>query len=126
MVKRIVVTDRSNNRLQFLDMEGNHLKTVGGYLLPANIDVHEDLLMVPELQARITLLGPDDEIVAPLGDDAEYRKAALANKKEMRTKPDTWQDGRFIHPHDACFDKEGNILVAEWVSTGRITKLTRL
>ena len=67
MEKRIVVTDRSNNRLQFLDMEGNHLKTVGGYLLPANIDVLEDLLMVPELQARITLLGPDDEIVARLG-----------------------------------------------------------
>ncbi len=124
--KRIVVTDRSNNRLQFFDLQGNHLKTMGDYLLPANVDSYGDLLLIPELLGRLTLLGPDDNVVARLGDDAEYRKLLLANKKEMRTKPDTWQDGRFIHPHDACFDKEGNILVAEWVQTGRVTKLTRV
>ena len=107
-------------------LEVNHLKTVGGYLLPANVDLYEDMLMIPELQGRITLLGPNDEIVARLGDDAEYRKELLANKMAMRKKPDTWEDGRFIHPDDACFDKEGNILVAEWVQTGRITKLTRV
>lgn len=28
--------------------------------------------------------------------------------------------------HDACFDKNGDIFVAEWVETGRITKLTRM
>jgi len=27
--------------------------------------------------------------------------------------------GKFVHPHDACFDKDGNIYVVEWVSTGR-------
>lgn len=124
--KRIVVTDRSNNRMQFLDIQGNHLKTLGGYLLPANVDLYENLLMIPELQARITLLDEDDNVVARLGDDAEYRKTVVANKNAMRGKPNTWQDGRFIHPHDACFDKEGNIIVAEWVSTGRVTKLTRL
>lgn len=124
--KRIVVTDRSNNRVQFLDLNGNHLKTLGDYLMPANVDVYENLLMIPELHARITLLDEDDNIVARLGDDAEYRKALLADKMAMRKNPRTWQDGRFIHPHDACFDKEGNILVAEWVSTGRITKLTRV
>lgn len=123
---RIVVTDRSNNRLQFLDIDGNHLKTMNDFLLPANVDLYGDLLMVPELQARITLMDPEDNIVARLGDDAEYRKALLANKMEMRTKPKSWQDGRFIHPHDACFDKEGSILVAEWVVTGRVSKLTRL
>ena len=40
--------------------------------------------------------------------------------------PDQWQDGVFVHPHDACFDPEGNVFVAEWVQTGRVTKLTRL
>ena len=44
----------------------------------------------------------------------------------MRTKPETWQDGRFIHPHDACFDRDGNIFVVEWVSTGRVTKLRKV
>jgi hypothetical protein len=29
-------------------------------------------------------------------------------------------------PHDACFDPAGNIFVAEWVHTGRITKLRKV
>jgi hypothetical protein len=46
--------------------------------------------------------------------------------KGVRAHPDQWPTGRFIHPHDACFDREGNIFIAEWVATGRITKLRRL
>ena len=45
---------------------------------------------------------------------------------KLRTQPDRRQDGYFVHPHDACFDREGNIFVAEWVSIGRVTKLSRL
>ena len=37
-----------------------------------------------------------------------------------------WHDGRFVHPHDACFGLGGDIFVAEWVSTGRVSKLKRL
>ncbi|HVJ69698.1 MAG TPA: hypothetical protein VM510_17100, partial [Caulifigura sp.] len=29
-------------------------------------------------------------------------------------------------PHDACFDPQGNIYVAEWVATGRVSKLKRV
>jgi len=123
---RLVVADRANNRLQWFSIDGKHLKTQGDYLLPANVDQRGDLLLVPELQARITLVGPNDEVVARLGDDAQYRKKLLANKMKLRTEPDKWQDGRLLHPHDACFDQEGNIIVAEWVSTGRVSKLTRV
>jgi len=45
---------------------------------------------------------------------------------ESRREPQRWQSGKFLHPHDACFDSQGNIFVAEWVATGRITKLRRL
>ena len=38
----------------------------------------------------------------------------------------SWKPGKFLHPHDACFDSAGNIFVAEWVHTGRITKLRKL
>jgi hypothetical protein len=41
----------------------------------------------------------------------------------MRAKPEEWQAGKFIHPHDACFDKDGNIFVTEWVATGRVSLL---
>ena len=62
-----------------------------------------------------------------IGDD---RDRILADKKAskgftIRTDASKWEQGKFVHPHDACFDREDNIYVAEWVSTGRVTKLTR-
>jgi hypothetical protein len=47
-------------------------------------------------------------------------------KFQVRTDPKYWIPGRFVHPHDACFDHDGNIFVAEWVQTGRISKLRRV
>ncbi len=80
-------------------------------------------MLVPDLHARITLLGRNHEVLAQLGDDEAWRSEVLANKMAMRREPKRWQPGRFVHPHDACFDAEGNIYVTEWVSTGRVTKL---
>lgn len=37
-----------------------------------------------------------------------------------------WQQGKFVQPHDACFDRKKNIYVAEGVCSGRVTKLTRV
>ncbi|PYV80668.1 MAG: hypothetical protein DMG93_18305 [Acidobacteria bacterium] len=34
--------------------------------------------------------------------------------------------GRFVCPHGACFDHEGNVFVVEWVEAGRVTKLRRI
>ena len=122
----ICVADRANNRLQWLTPSGEHVRTQDGFLLPANIDVQGDLLLVPELQARITLLDESNEVVARLGDDEQWRQSVLAEKNRMRRQPDRWQAGRFVHPHDACFDAEGNILVAEWVQGGRVSRLRRV
>ena len=123
----VVVADRANGRLQWFTPEGEHLQTVGGLSLPANVDTHRGLMLVPELAARVTLLNAQNEVVARLGDDAEWRgKIADDKKKEIRKHPDQWPAGKFIHPHDACFDAHGNIFVAEWVATGRVTKLRKL
>ena len=46
--------------------------------------------------------------------------------KNLRGQPDKWLPGQFVHPHDACFAPNGDIFVAEWVGTGRITKLERV
>lgn len=124
--KQIVVADRGNMRLQWFTLEGIHVRTQGGFLLPANIDSRGDLLLVPELQAQITLLDKENNVAAVLGGDPEWRKKVLADKMALRQKPAEWQDGKFLHPHDACFDNEGNIIVAEWVQGGRVTKLTKV
>lgn len=123
----IAVADRAHNTLQILSLDGTYKKTVDGFGLPANIDTQGDLMLVPELVARVSLLDRNHNTVATIGDD---RERILADKKEsktfaIRTDESKWQQGKFVHPHDACFDLEGNIYVAEWVSTGRISKLVR-
>ena len=56
----------------------------------------------------------------------QVSQQVFADKFAMRKNPSQWQNGRFVHPHDACFDAEGNIFIAEWVATGRVTKLKKL
>lgn len=120
----VVVCDRAHHTLQYLTLDGKHIETLDGYGLPANVDSWQDLLVVPELFARLTLLGPGNKVVARLGDDHERIRAD--SKFAIRGDKTLWQDGRFVHPHDACFDADGNIFVAEWVGTGRVSKLKRL
>lgn len=124
----IVVADRANKRLQWFTPEGKHLKTLDGFILPANMDIHKDVMLVPDLSARVTLLDKNDQVIAHLGEDENWRKEVLKDGMKLRGQPkgEGWVSGKFLHPHDACFDRHGNIFVAEWVNTGRITKLRKL
>jgi hypothetical protein len=121
----VVVADRANNRLQWFSLDGKHQKTLGGFIVPANVDRYGDLLLVPDLSARITLLDADNTLIHLAEDDA-WRKEVLAKGKRLRREPARWAAGKFVHPHDACFDADGNIIVAEWVSTGRVSKLRKV
>lgn len=120
--QEIVVCDRAHHTLQFLDMKGNYLRTMKGFGLPANIDTYHDLMLVPELHARVSILDKGNKVLARLGDDVKR----VTSVKGIRDDSSKWIDGKFVHPHDACFDLEGNIFVAEWVQTGRISKMTRI
>ena len=123
---KLVVADRANKRLQWFGLDGKHIKTLGGFLFPADIDTQGDLMLVPDLHARVTLLDKNNEVITQFGDDPAWRSKVLDGKIGMRGKPALWQPGKFIHPHDACFDARGNIYIAEWVVTGRITKLEKI
>jgi DNA-binding beta-propeller fold protein YncE len=120
----VIIADRKNDRLQWFTLEGKHKETKDGFLLPANVDTFGELMLVPELQARITLLDGKNNVVARFGDDAEWRANVM--KMKARQHPENCPAGKFLHPHDACFDANGNIFIAEWVATGRITKLRKL
>jgi DNA-binding beta-propeller fold protein YncE len=119
---KIVVTDRAHNTLQIFDLAGKYLETITGFGLPANIDSRGDLLLVPELGSRVSLLDRQYKVLAHLGSDTER----VQQTKGVREDEKLWLDGKFVHPHDACFDRNGDILVAEWVRSGRVTKLTRV
>jgi hypothetical protein len=124
----VVVADRANKRLQWFTLEGKHLKTLDGFILPANVDAHHDVLLVPDLSARITLLDKDDKVITQLGEDPAWREQVLKDGMKLRgsANGEGWVAGKFLHPHDACFNRAGDIFVAEWVHTGRITKLRKL
>lgn len=122
----LVVADRANARLQYFTLDGKHLSFVEGLSFPAHFDIRGTDLLVPDLHARVTIMDGANQPIVHLGHDAEWTKEVLSNGFAMRRTPERWQAGRFIHPHDACYDAAGNIFVVEWVATGRVTKLRRV
>ncbi len=123
--KSLVVADRANARLQYFTLDGKHLGFVKDVSFPAHFDIRGDVLLVPDLHARVTLFDKDNKVLVHLGYDPAWTKKVLDGFK-VRGKPEEWLPGKFVHPHDACFDKDGNIFVVEWVQTGRITLLRKL
>jgi hypothetical protein len=121
----LIVADRANARLQYFSLDGKHLGFLYDVLFPAHFDIRGDLLLVPDLHARVSLFDKDNAPIVHLGDDLAWRKQALAGFK-ARMKPEACPAGKFIHPHDACFDHDGNIFVVEWVHTGRVTLLKKV
>src|SRR5262245_27550238 len=122
---QVVVADRANARLQYFTLDGGHVGIVNEVLFPAHFDIRGDVLLVPDLHARVSLFDRDNKPIVHLGDDPAWRKKVLDGFK-VRGQPAEWQAGKFVHPHDACFDKDGNIYVAEWVATGRVSFLRKV
>jgi hypothetical protein len=123
----LVVADRANARLQYFTLDGKFISIVGGVSFPAHFDIRGTDLLVPDLHARVTILDKDNNVAEHLGYDQAWTDRVLdGGKLSLRGKPDQWQSGRFVHPHDACYDKDGNIFVVEWVPTGRVTKLRKV
>jgi hypothetical protein len=119
----LAIADRANARIQYFDIDGKHLSFVTDLLFPADIDIRGDVMLVSDLHARMTLLDRDNRVITHLGEDAQWRASVLADQFAMRGQRQRWQNGRFVHPHDACFDQDGNILVVEWVIGGRASLL---
>lgn len=119
----VVVADRANARLQYFTLDGKYLSTLTDVSFPAHFDIRGKELLVPDLHARVTILDADNKVVTHLGYDPQWTEQVLANKLALRKQPEKWEAGRFVHPHDACYDADGNIFVVEWVPTGRVTKL---
>jgi len=120
---RILVADRSNERLQYFSLDGKHLATIKpaearGYRHPCHFDQRGDVMVCPGLHGRVTILDKENKIVAILGDNTDPATSGKNNATPDKRKP-----GIFCAPHGASFDRAGNIYVTEWVSDGRVMKL---
>ncbi|MCA9101158.1 MAG: peptidase [Pirellulales bacterium] len=120
----LIVADRANFRMQYFTLDGQHVSFLEDVLFPADVDIRGDVLLVPDLHARVSLFDADNKPIVHLGDDPEW--TAEVKKFEIRKDRSLFRPGRFVHPHDACFDADGNIFVVEWVAPGRVTKLRKV
>jgi sugar lactone lactonase YvrE len=118
----LTVADRANARIQRFTLDGKHVDFIGGTNMPCHFDYFKNGdVVIPDLGARVTLMDRNNQVLAQLGDDS----ASTWRQTRTQTR-DHFTPGKFVCPHGACFDHEGNIFVVEWVEVGRVTKLKRV
>lgn len=116
---RLVVADRSNRRLQYLSLEGEHLWYIKEDIRrPCHFKTRGELMLVPDLESVVLLLNRNNIVVARLGDGHPTSLRGAAREDFI--------PGKFIHPHDGIFLANGDILIAEWVPIGRMTLLRKV
>lgn len=120
--EEVLVADRSNERMQWFSLDGKFLRIAKPELRhPCHFDERNGILLCPGLAARVSLIDKENKLLAALGDNEDPAK-----RRGNGVPKEQWKEGQFIAPHGACFDKDGNILVAEWVKPGRVTKLRKV
>jgi sugar lactone lactonase YvrE len=119
----LLVADRGNRRFQYFSLDGKHLRfsAEGDVKMPCHFDQRKGLLLTPDLEARVTLMDAGDRVLAQLGEDSSGTWGQMRRKARAE-----FVAGKFVCPHSACFDGDGNIFVVEWVEVGRVTKLRKI
>ncbi|HEX9795207.1 MAG TPA: hypothetical protein VGC54_14580 [Planctomycetota bacterium] len=118
----LTVADRENHRLQYFDLDGEHLGMLDHDLRrPCHAHQHGSDLVVADLAGRVSIFDAEDKLVTHLGDQPDPAKRA--NNGVAR---ELWQTGEFISPHCAHWDASGDLYVMDWLSAGRLTKLRRV
>ncbi|MDE0087668.1 MAG: peptidyl-alpha-hydroxyglycine alpha-amidating lyase family protein [Candidatus Poribacteria bacterium] len=107
---RVMVADRSNNRIQFFTLDGEYIEEWGDLLQPDTIFIDEDeLVYIAELDQRISIMTLDGEVVSQWGSE------------RGSTVP-----GEFLAcPHGIWVDSHGDIYVGEVQADARLQKYIR-
>jgi hypothetical protein len=115
----------ANSRIQYFTLDGKPLNVVkSGVRWPSTFDFRNGVMLMPDLKAVVSLFDANNKLITHLGDG---RKLDGKTYEGIRDKDESaFTSGQFIAPHGACFDLNGNILVAEWVEVGRVTRLRRV
>lgn len=118
---RVLVADRANVRLQWFTLDGKYLAQVREELrFPCHFDQRGDEILIPDLHGRLTIFDKDNKLVTHLGDNPDAAKRGNNGVPQEQLVP-----GQFCSPHQAIWDRAGNIYCVEWLTYGRVTKLRR-
>jgi sugar lactone lactonase YvrE len=108
---RVWVCDRSNNRIQIFDTNGNYLEERTGLLQPDTIyfDPNEDVVYVAELEQQISVWTLDGELISKWGGAQRSHKP-----------------GEFAYcPHGIWADSRGDLYVGQVQGDGALQKFVR-
>ena len=119
----LLVADRGNHRIVRYTLDDKPIDIIGGTRSPCHFHEHKRVVVVPDLQSRVTLFDKDNKVIVHLGEGHYEGGIGKIRNTEDRSK---FQPGKFVAPHGAIFDHAGNIFVVEWVEIGRVTKLRNL
>lgn len=118
---RLICTDRLNNRLIQMELDGSVVSVFGTELrFPSALALFEDELAIAELDGRVTILGMDGSVLTTIGTNE--------NPDQIRTNsvsPNAWQADLFYAPHGIAYNKNGDLFVSEWSKWGRVVHLER-
>jgi hypothetical protein len=105
---QVFVADRQNHRIQIFTPDGEYMTEWTGFRQPCSVYIDdEELVYVPELQARFSILDIEGRVVARWGGEKSK------------------EPGLFIAPHCACVDSRGDLYVGETLEGSRIQKFER-
>lgn len=117
----LVITDRGNSRLQRFTLEGKRIDALAGTSkMPCSLHERNGEVVMADLLSKVIILNRENKVISVLG-EGEYSREDWSTVRNQAHG--TFAPGRFVCPHSACFDHEGNIFVVEWVESGRVTKL---
>ena len=108
---KLWVLDRSNNRIQFFDTEGNYLEQWTGLHHPDTVFIDEDegLAYIAELDQRVSIWTLDGKKIAEWGRGVESEVPGEFRKC----------------PHGIWKDSHGDLYVGEVQTDGRLQKFIR-
>ena len=117
---RIIATDRLNNRVVHLSLDGKFLGVVNDQLLlPAAVAIDGDNVVVGELNGRVTILDKAGKVVTHVGTNTGEGIGT------NQVKPDQWKTGLVLSPHGVAINDRGDLFVSEFNSTGRVHRFNK-
>jgi hypothetical protein len=119
----LLIADRGNRRVLRYTLDDKPIDMVDvNNNQPCHFDQYKDLIVIPHLNSQIAIM-KGNKVVATFGGP---KPDGPKNPPRTTQNRGDFVPGQFVNPHGACFDKDGNIMVAEWVEIGRVTRLRRV
>lgn len=117
----LLITDRGNMQYKRFTLDGKYLKTIpmpGSFVCRPVLHgdnvyaaVYRSTTQEYPNSGYITILDANDKVVStPGGTAPEYVGGVLQEQRKDRSFMG------FMHPHDVCVDRDGNIYVPQWAS----------